>query len=79
MKYINDQVLKLLDKKDLDIEFRIYEDPKTRLVYNLAWINSGKYILNMVDGEVLNNKQFDKNLILVKLHTAVDLHLENYI
>lgn len=63
----------------LDVELRVYQDPKTRYSYNLAWINRGKYILNMVDGEVVNNKQFDKNLKLIKIHSAVDLQLENYI
>jgi hypothetical protein len=64
--------------KDLEIEFRQYEDTKTRYVYNLAWINRGKYILNMIDGEVLNNTQFDKNLKLKHKFTAVDLQLNNY-
>ena len=63
----------------LDVEVRVYQDPKTRYSYNLAWINQGKYILNMTDGEVVNNKQFDKALKLIKTHSAVDLHLENYI
>jgi hypothetical protein len=66
-------------KTALDVEIRIYQDPKTRYGYNLAWIGQGKYILNMVDGEVVNNKQFDKNLKLIKTYTAVDLQLENYI
>ena len=64
--------------KDIDIEFRQYEDHKSRYVYNLAWFNQGKYILNMIDGEVLNNKQFDKSLKLKHKFTAVDLQLNNY-
>ena len=65
-------------KKIIDIEFRRYEDPKTRYAYNLAWVNKGKYILNMTDGEVLNIEQFDKTLKLKQQLTAVDLQLENY-
>jgi hypothetical protein len=65
-------------KIDLNVEIRVYQDPKTRYSYNLAWINRGKYILNMVDGEVLNNTQFNKTLKLIKTHTAVELQLENY-
>lgn len=63
----------------VNIEFRIYEDVKTGYEYNLAWIDQGKYILNMVDGEVLNNKKFDKSLKLKQQFTEEDLKLENYI
>ena len=65
-------------RKDLDIEFRVYKDPESGYEYNLAWINRGKYILNMVDGEVLNNTQFNKTLKLIKTHTAVELQLDNF-
>lgn len=65
-------------RNNSEIEIRQYEDPKNRFVYNLAWINQGKYILNMIDGEVLNIEQFDKKLRLTKQFTAVDLQLENY-
>ena len=62
----------------LDIEIRQYSDPNTEYEYNLAWINQGKYILNMIDGEILNIEQFDKTLQLKQQLTAVDLQLENY-
>jgi hypothetical protein len=62
----------------LSIEIRQYEDPETKHVYNLAWINQGKYILNMIDGAVVNTKQLDKTLQLKKQYSAVDLQLENY-
>ena len=65
-------------KTDLDIEFRLYLDPETGYEYNLAWINQGKYILNMVDREIVNNKQFDKTLKLKHRYTAVDLKLDYY-
>lgn len=64
-------------RKNLEIEFRQYEDPKTRYVYNLAWVNRGKYILNMIDGEVVNMKQFDKTLKLKKQY-GEELQLDNY-
>lgn len=60
------------------MEFRMYVDPITEYTYNLSWFDEGKYILNMIDGEVLNNTQFNKNLKLVKTHTAVELQLDNY-
>jgi len=65
-------------KKNLALEIRVYEDPKTRYRYNLAWFSQGKYILNMIDGEVLNNKQFDKTLKLVKQYSEEQLQLQNY-
>ena len=65
-------------RKDIDVEFRVYQDPKTRYEYNLAWINRGKYILNMIDREILNIEQFDKTLKLKSKLTAVDLQLNNY-
>ena len=65
-------------KKNLDVEIRQYVDLKTGYEYNLAWIDKGKYILNMIDGEVLNIEQFDKSLKLKHKFTAVDLQLNNY-
>lgn len=70
--------ISLTQHKTAGIEFRVYQDPKTRYEYNLAWIAQGKYILNMVDGEVLNNKQFDKSLKLIKQYSEEQLQLENY-
>jgi hypothetical protein len=65
-------------RKTLEVELKVYEDPKTRYVYNLAWFNRGKYILNMIDGEVLNIEQFDKTLKLKKQYSEVQLQLDNY-
>ena len=65
-------------KKNLDVEIRQYVDLKTGYEYNLAWIDKGKYILNMIDGEVLNIEQFDKTLKLIKQYSEVELQLENY-
>lgn len=70
--------ISLTKHKTLDIEFRIYKDPKTGYEYNLAWLAQGKYILNMVDGQVVNNTQFNKSLKLIKQFSAKDLQLENY-
>jgi hypothetical protein len=65
-------------RSDLDVEVRVYTDSEKHYEYNLAWFAQGKYILNMIDGEVLNIEQFDKTLKLKKIITAVDLKLENY-
>lgn len=65
-------------RKNLDVEVRVYTDPQTGYEYNLAWFSQGKYILNMIDGEILNIEQFNKTLKLKRKFTAVELQLENY-
>ena len=70
--------ISLTRHKAVGIEFRTYKDPKTGYEYNLAWLAHGKYILNMVDGELVNNTQFDKTLKLKHKFTATELQLENY-
>ena len=59
-----------------EIEIRIYTNPSTKDEYNLVFINKGKYVLNLVHDEVVNKKQIDKDLKLVKTLTASDLGLE---
>lgn len=65
-------------RKNIDVELRVYRDPTTGYVYNLSWINQGKYIINLIDGTVVNNTQFDKTLKLQNTLSAVELKLENY-
>jgi hypothetical protein len=65
-------------RSNLPAEIRIYADLEKNYEYNLAWLAQGKYILNMIDGEVVNIEQFDKTLKLKKIITAVDLKLDNY-
>lgn len=45
-----------LTNHDPDVELHIYHDERSRLNYNLVWINEGKYVLNMTDGVVLNRQ-----------------------
>ena len=62
----------------LDIEIHQYKDEATGYEYNLAWFNQGKYIANLIDGELVNNKHIDKTLTLLRRYTAKELKLENY-
>jgi hypothetical protein len=64
-------------KTALDIEYRRYVDPKTQHVYNLAWLGQGKYIVNLIDREIVNKTQFDKTLQLGQALTAEQLKLEH--
>lgn len=65
-------------RMDLDVELRTYVDTNNGHEYNLAWINQGKYIINMIDNEVLNINEFKKTLQLKHRFTAVDLKLDYY-
>ena len=61
-----------------DVELRIYHDPSTKYDYNLAWIDDGKYVLNMDPDEVVNNTQIDKDWVLRRSFQSKDLKLDNY-
>lgn len=70
--------LYLSDHKNLlEFELRQYQDTKTRLMYNLAYLNQGKYVLNLVDGQVVNNKSIHKNLKLLRCWNS-ELNLQQY-
>jgi len=60
------------------IEFRQYEDPKTGYDYNLAYFGQGKYILNMIDGEIVNIKLINETLNLKQQYNEKELQLESY-
>lgn len=64
-------------RSTLDIEYRRYTHPETHHVYNLAWFDQGKYIVNLIDGEIVNKQQFDKRLELSQTLTAQELKLEH--
>lgn len=68
--------MSLTDHKNLDPEIRIYDDKKTGLRYNLACFCKGKYILNLIDSEVVNIEKLDDNLNLTKLYPATQLNIE---
>ena len=42
-------------KHDPDVEIRIYYDTETKYNYNLVFINQGKYVLNLIEHQVVNN------------------------
>ena len=60
------------------IEFKQYEDPKTGYDYNLACFDQGKYILNMIDGEVVNIKLVNETLKFKRQYNEKELQLESY-
>lgn len=65
-------------KNFLDPEIRVYYDSKNRTYYHIAWFAQGKYVLNLVEGEIVNKEQINKELKLKHRYTAADLKLEQY-
>lgn len=58
------------------LELRIYKDESTNDLYNLVFVDKGKYVLNMIHDEVVNKKHVSKDLKLVKTLTEKDLSLD---
>jgi hypothetical protein len=40
--------------QDLPMQMCVYNDPETGYEYNLAIFDKGKYVINLLDGEVVN-------------------------
>lgn len=59
-------------------EIRVYYDNKKRHTYHIAYLCQGKYVLNLIEGEVVNKEHINQNLKLKHCYTAVDLKLEQY-
>jgi len=59
-------------------ELRIYFNPNTRHYYHIAYLCRGKYVLNLIEGEVVNKEHINQQLKLRYCYTAVDLKLEQY-
>ena len=70
--------LYLSDHKNyIEFELRRYQDTESRLMYNLVYLNQGKYVLNLLDNEVVNNTSIDKKLKLIRSWNS-DLNLQQY-
>jgi hypothetical protein len=63
---------------NLETELRIYQDPVTRYNYNLAFFNQGKYVINMMPGEVVNNSHIAETLKLLYKFSDEDLKIKQY-
>jgi hypothetical protein len=65
-------------KDKLFPELRVYFNPKTRYYYHIAYLCAGKYVLNLIEGEVVNKEHINQQLKLKYRYTATDLRLEQY-
>ncbi len=65
-------------RESINPEIRIYYDNKTRYSYNIAYLCQGKYVLNLIEDEIVNKKHINQELKLKYRYTAIDLKLEQY-
>lgn len=64
--------------KNLIPEIRVYYDTESRYQYHIAYFADGKYVLNLIEDEVVNKEHINQQLKLKYCYTAVDLKLEQY-
>ena len=64
--------------KNLRPELRIYTNINTRHTYHIAYLCDGKYVLNLIEGEIVNKEHINQELKLKYRYTAADLKLEQY-
>lgn len=67
-----------LTKHNPKAEIRVYYDPEARVYYNLVWIEQGKYVLNMNEGEVVNKTHVAKHFELRSSYGEEELKLNSY-
>jgi hypothetical protein len=65
-------------KTKLFPELHVYSDTNTRYDYHIAYLCKGKYVLNLVEGDIVNKEQINQELKLKYRYTAIDLKLEQY-
>jgi hypothetical protein len=65
-------------KHDPDVSIRVYQDPVTGYSYNLVWIDQGKYILNLVQDEIVNKEYIETEWKLKFEYKDAELKLDNY-
>lgn len=63
---------------NLDPEIRVYNDLATKYQYHIAYFAGGKYVLNLIEDEIVNKQQINQQLKLKYRYTAANLKLEQY-
>jgi hypothetical protein len=62
----------------LDPEILVFKHKKTHQLYNLVYLQQGKYILNLIEGEIVNKEHIKNDLTLKYRYLASDLRLQEY-
>lgn len=63
---------------DIQPEIRAYFNLSNKCIYHIAYLNQGKYVLNLVEDRVVNKEHINQEFKLVRCYTATDLQLEKY-
>ena len=64
--------------KNIYPEIRTYNHVENRHNYHIAYLCHGKYVLNLIEGQVVNKEHINQELKLICCYTAADLKLEQY-
>lgn len=64
--------------RDHDYAIRIMVRPENKDIYNLVWVDQGKYVLNYDFSEIVNTSRLDPNLVELRHYTSDDLRLDRY-
>lgn len=64
--------------KTHDYSLVIMRQQQTRYLYNLVWIDNGKYVLNLDTAEVVNKKSIPDNLVKIIEYTKPELNLDRF-
>ncbi len=70
--------LHLSNHNNLAPELRVYFDIKNKHTYHIAYFCQGKYVLNLIEGAIVNKEHIYQELKLKHCYTAADLKLEQY-
>ena len=60
-------------KHDPEVEIRVYYDPESKYHYNLVWIEQGKYVLNLIENQIVNKTLTDHLELKVKYNQELKL------
>lgn len=61
---------------DLPMEICVYIDPETGYEYNLSVFNEGKYVINFMDGEIVNIDSVNEKFKLKRCYNGNILKLK---
>jgi hypothetical protein len=60
------------------LELKVFKHKETRAMYNLVWIDNGKYVLNLEPEEFVNKKSIPKELEVKINFSSIELKLDRY-
>lgn len=70
--------LHLSSHREHNYSIRVYKHRQNKSIYNLVWIDEGKYVLNLEPTEYVNKKSIPEELELLIEFTSVELKLDRY-